>query len=63
MKPIVDAIHDAGLHHHDLHPRNIVQNSAGVWSVIDLGLAGACTVAGCQDAWIDIGTYSEHLRI
>ncbi|TEB33990.1 hypothetical protein FA13DRAFT_1730302 [Coprinellus micaceus] len=46
-----NAIHKRGLHHHDLHPRNVVRDSKGKLSIIDFGYGGTCTDAECTDDW------------
>ncbi|EAU89007.2 protein kinase subdomain-containing protein PKL/ccin4 [Coprinopsis cinerea okayama7 len=51
LYPVVKAIHDLDIHHHDLHRRNVVQDSSGKLTLIDFGLSEPCTRKGCEDEW------------
>ncbi|KAG2008029.1 protein kinase subdomain-containing protein PKL/ccin4, variant 2 [Coprinopsis cinerea AmutBmut pab1-1] len=51
LYPVVKAIHDLDIHHHDLHRRNVVQDSSGKLALIDFGLSEPCTRKGCEDEW------------
>lgn len=49
-------MHAKGVHHHDIHPRNLVRREDGRISVIDFGLSvpsGQCEQRLCEDRrWI-----------
>ncbi|EAU89006.2 protein kinase subdomain-containing protein PKL/ccin4 [Coprinopsis cinerea okayama7 len=51
LYPVVKAMHDLDIHHHDLHRRNVVQNTSGKLTLIDFGLSEPCTRDGCEDEW------------
>ncbi|KAG2008039.1 protein kinase subdomain-containing protein PKL/ccin4 [Coprinopsis cinerea AmutBmut pab1-1] len=51
LYPVVKAMHDLDIHHHDLHRRNVVQDSSGKLTLIDFGLSEPCTRKGCDDEW------------
>ncbi|EAU89075.2 protein kinase subdomain-containing protein PKL/ccin4 [Coprinopsis cinerea okayama7 len=51
LYPVVKAMHDLDIHHHDLHRRNVVQDSSGKLTLIDFGLSEPCTRKGCEDDW------------
>jgi len=49
-------MHARGIHHHDIHPRNLVRGEDGLIFVIDFGLSVSsdqCEHASCDDKkWI-----------
>ncbi|KAF6745258.1 hypothetical protein DFP72DRAFT_1176401 [Ephemerocybe angulata] len=51
LQPVIDSIHNSGLHHHDLHCRNVVRDKTGKLSVIDFGFGGECSEELCTDEW------------
>ncbi|KAG2002203.1 protein kinase subdomain-containing protein PKL/ccin4 [Coprinopsis cinerea AmutBmut pab1-1] len=63
LQPVLQALHDSDLHHHDLAPRNVVRDSGGKLSLIDFGLAGKCEDSDvCLDEWDDGSSGSGHVE-
>ncbi|KAG2018109.1 protein kinase subdomain-containing protein PKL/ccin4 [Coprinopsis cinerea AmutBmut pab1-1] len=52
LQPVIDHMHQLKVHHHDLHPQNVVRNGDGKLTLIDFGFSGPCTRGGdCSDEW------------
>jgi tRNA A-37 threonylcarbamoyl transferase component Bud32 len=49
-------MHAQGLHHHDIHPRNLVRGESGDICIIDFGMSvpsSQCEQTSCEDKmWI-----------
>ncbi|EAU89005.1 protein kinase subdomain-containing protein PKL/ccin4 [Coprinopsis cinerea okayama7 len=52
LYPVLQAMHNIDVHHHDLHRRNVVRNQSGKLTLIDFGLSERCTREGCVDEWL-----------
>ncbi|KAG2008179.1 protein kinase subdomain-containing protein PKL/ccin4 [Coprinopsis cinerea AmutBmut pab1-1] len=52
LQPVIYYMHQLKIHHHDLHPRNVVRNGDGKLTLIDFGFSGPCTRGDdCHDEW------------
>ncbi|EAU89112.2 protein kinase subdomain-containing protein PKL/ccin4 [Coprinopsis cinerea okayama7 len=51
LEPVIYYMHQLKIHHHDLHPRNVVRNGDGKLTLIDFGFSGPCTRGDCHDEW------------